>query len=431
MARKQFLDPLDGLDFGEVATNSEETALEKAEQPTEVGEPIDYSIFSAEEMNTFHQLDAMLKEESVTMANSLARFGMIFRTAQEQFARHGFAENNGMFARWYTERGYEKNFVYRSLHIFSFRSSQIEKNGEEIAKIIDNLPKSLLQDVSKPSAPDIIVDAVLNGDITTHKEYVALKKQLEEKEKALEEEQNRVKGYEKRQGQLEEELAKANAITEEAVERMSKAEYTIDDEVKKRLAAEERIEEAETRLAAIKEEAEERVRQLREQIEQGGDETKVRQLEEQLDKFRKLSEESVKQVSFFKKRYEDKKDSFNRVFEENKALTDELNALKNAEPVTVAVTDETQIKALEAEVERLNKIISSGENGEVADVQKKEYEARIKDLEMRLRDTIESYDDVEFVPVPKNIKSKYFEGKNSREIADLITKGLEMLFRAN
>ena len=82
-------------------------------------------------------------------------------------------------------------------------------------------------------------------------------------------------------------------------------------------------------------------------------------------------------------------------------------------------------------IEKLNKIISSGEKGEVADVQTKEYEARIKDLEMQLRDTIESYDNVEFIPVSKNIKSKYLEGKNSREIAELVGKALEMLFRAN
>ena len=363
------------------------------------------------------------------MFNSSVELGQIFCETQERLASHD--KNRGLFLKWIRGNNYSKNAVYRTIQIYRFRqgiSSQFGKTSE--LEFFDALPRSLQAEIAKPSTPDVIVDAALNGDITTHKEYVALKKQLEEKEKALEEEQNRVKGYEKRQGQLEEELAKLNDLTDEATKRMAEAEFAVDDEVKKRLAAEERVEEAETRLAAIKDEAEERVRQLQEQIEQGGDETKVRQLEEQLDKFRKLSEESVKQVSFFKKRYEDKKDSFNRVFEENKALTDELNALKKAEPVTVAVTDETQIKALEAEVERLNKIISSGEKGEVADVQTKEYEAKIKDLEMQLRDTIESYDDVEFIPVPKNIKSKYLEGKNSREIADLITKGLEMLFRA-
>ena len=422
MARKQFLDPLDGLDFGEV----KETAVQKVKTSTQV-EVFDYSLVD-------ESTARKLQNAATQIANNYADNGRILAEMQKELA--GNNQYNGYFEKWYRSLGMTKATVYTYISIYNYRQRMFcsfataNEQTEEMLQIFDSLPQKLQVDISSKNAPDVLVEQVFAGDITTHKEYVALKKQLEEKEKALEEEQNRVKGYEKRQGQLEEELAKLNDMTDEATKRMAEAEFAVDDEVKKRLAAEERVEEAETRLAAIKDEAEERVRQLQEQIEQGGDETKVRQLEEQLDKFKKLSEESVKQVSFFKKRYEDKKDSFNRVFEENKALTDELNALKNAEPETVAVTDETQIKALEAEIERLNKIISSGEKGEVADVQTKEYEAKIKDLEMQLRDTIESYDNVEYIPVPKNIKSKYFEGKKSREIAELVGKALEMLFRA-
>jgi cell division protein FtsB len=49
-----------------------------------------------------------------------------------------------------------------------------------VLEVFDALPKSLQLDISSPSAPAEAVNAVLSGDITTHKDFIAMKKQLEE-----------------------------------------------------------------------------------------------------------------------------------------------------------------------------------------------------------------------------------------------------------
>ncbi len=58
-----------------------------------------------------------------------------------------------------------------------FISSEIRTISEQEA--FEALPKMLKLDISKPSAPPELVNKVMNGDITTHKEYIALKKELE------------------------------------------------------------------------------------------------------------------------------------------------------------------------------------------------------------------------------------------------------------
>jgi predicted nucleic acid-binding Zn-ribbon protein len=60
------------------------------------------------------------------------------------------------------------------------KSCEIRTTSENALEIFDNLPKMLQADISSPSAPAEAVNAVLSGDITTHKDYIALKKRIEE-----------------------------------------------------------------------------------------------------------------------------------------------------------------------------------------------------------------------------------------------------------
>ena len=51
--------------------------------------------------------------------------------------------------------------------------------SEEQQANLSKLKPSLLYEAARPSAPAELVEAVKNGDITTHKEYIELKKELE------------------------------------------------------------------------------------------------------------------------------------------------------------------------------------------------------------------------------------------------------------
>mgnify|MGYP004570147901 CR=1 FL=1 len=143
-------------------------------QAAETAETFNYAVISAELGDYLKHKEEQLKNEYM---NFTANCGRIFAEAQERLAKHGFGENNGIFEKWITAMGFTKPTVYRMISIYNFRSSQIETN--EGQAVFDALPKTLQADISAPSAPPQLVEQVMSGDITTHKEYVELKKQLE------------------------------------------------------------------------------------------------------------------------------------------------------------------------------------------------------------------------------------------------------------
>ena len=143
-------------------------------QAAATAETFNYAVLSAEMGDYLRRKEEQLKNEYM---NFTANCGRIFAEAQEKLAKHGFGENNGIFEKWITAMGFTKPTVYRMISIYNFRSSQIETN--EGQAVFDALPKTLQADISAPSAPPQLVEQVMSGDITTHKEYIALKKQLE------------------------------------------------------------------------------------------------------------------------------------------------------------------------------------------------------------------------------------------------------------
>ena len=143
-------------------------------QAAVTAETFNYAVLSAEMGDYLRRKEEQLKNEYM---NFTANCGRIFAEAQEKLAKHGFGENNGIFEKWITAMGFTKPTVYRMISIYNFRSSQIETN--EGQAVFDALPKTLQADISAPSAPPQLVEQVMSGDITTHKEYIELKKQLE------------------------------------------------------------------------------------------------------------------------------------------------------------------------------------------------------------------------------------------------------------
>ncbi len=151
------------------------------ERAEELSERFNYAVLTSELGDYLRHKEEQLRNEYM---NFTANCGRIFAEAQEKLAKHGFGENNGIFEKWITSMGFKRDTVYRMINVFNFRSSQIATN--EQAQLFDSLSKSLQYEVAKPSAPPELVDQVMNGDITTHKEYIKLKKELEEAQKKAE-----------------------------------------------------------------------------------------------------------------------------------------------------------------------------------------------------------------------------------------------------
>ena len=152
-------------------------------------ETFNYAVLSAEMGDYLRRKEEQLKNEYM---NFTANCGRIFAEAQERLAKNGFGDDNGLFRKWITSMGFSKSTVYRMIDIYKFRLSQI--GTDEGQAFFDALPKTLQADISAPSAPPQLVEQVMNGDITTHKEYIELKKQLEAAE-----ERNAVLSAEKEQ----------------------------------------------------------------------------------------------------------------------------------------------------------------------------------------------------------------------------------------
>lgn len=148
--------------------------MQTAEQTADV---FNYAVLSAEMGDYLKRKEEQLKNEYM---NFTANCGRIFAEAQEKLAKNGFGDDNGLFRKWIASMGFSKTTVYRMIDIYKFRLSQI--GTDEGKTFFDALPKTLQADISAPSAPPELVDKVMSGDITTHKEYIKLKKQLEEAE---------------------------------------------------------------------------------------------------------------------------------------------------------------------------------------------------------------------------------------------------------
>lgn len=159
------------------------------ESAEEIAETFNYAVLSAEMGDYLRRKEEQLKNEYMSFT---ANCGRIFAEAQEKLAKNGFGEDNGIFRKWISSMGFAKSTVYRMIDIYKFRLSQI--GTDEGKQFFDALPKTLQADISAPSAPPELVEQVMNGDITTHKEYIELKKQLEAAE-----EHNAVLSVEKEQ----------------------------------------------------------------------------------------------------------------------------------------------------------------------------------------------------------------------------------------
>ena len=146
---------------------------EPSEVPQDAPALFDYSELPKNEADELRKIEQVIKTETASYFTIL---GANFKAAQELLANH----SGGTFERWYTAVGFKRQTVYRLIQRYEFMCSP--KLGEHRTDVFEELPLSLSCEISKPSAPPELVEQVLSGDITSHKEYQKLKQKLEKAE---------------------------------------------------------------------------------------------------------------------------------------------------------------------------------------------------------------------------------------------------------
>lgn len=167
--------PLDELKhlYETFSSSSELTAA-----PEEPAAPatFDYAAIDADTADKLRQCENVIRQET---SGYFTLLGAKFKEAQDILANH----SSGTFEQWYRSMGFKRQTVYNLIQRYEFISSPTIGGHEET---FENLPLTLSYEVSKPTAPAELVEKVLEGDITTHKEYIALKKELEDANKKIE-----------------------------------------------------------------------------------------------------------------------------------------------------------------------------------------------------------------------------------------------------
>ncbi len=166
-----------------------EYPTEPSEAPQNVPALFDYSELPKNEADELRKIEQVIKTETASYFTIL---GANFKAAQDLLANH----SGGTFERWYTSVGFKRQTVYRLIQRYEFMCSP--KLGERRTDVFEELPLSLSCEISRKDAPTELVEKVLSGDITSHKEYQKLKKELEEAGKESSELRLKIKELESR-----------------------------------------------------------------------------------------------------------------------------------------------------------------------------------------------------------------------------------------
>lgn len=127
--------------------------------------------------------DTAAKLENVTAEIFNVRKEYIFTMAKKVAYAHDLLANHygGKFGAWCESIGITRKTGNNLIHVVKLLDNSTLEEQENLNKLSDGNIK-LLYEAARPSAPPELVEQVKSGDITTHKEYIALKKQLEEAE---------------------------------------------------------------------------------------------------------------------------------------------------------------------------------------------------------------------------------------------------------
>lgn len=171
-----------------------------------------------------------LKEREYTI-NGIAedariKIGRELKKVQDKLANH----HEGVFVKWYESGGLDRNQVYYYIKLNQF-STNLENTQKDNFL---NAPKSLQKEVMKKNAPEDLKQKVLDGDITTRKEYKQLQKEKEELEQQNAQLQSQMQQAQRSEQIALQKLETAQNNAPEVIEREVVKEVVPDD-VKRQL----------------------------------------------------------------------------------------------------------------------------------------------------------------------------------------------------
>ncbi|MDU0461973.1 hypothetical protein [Staphylococcus ureilyticus] len=143
-----------------------------------MNETFDYSLVDNETAE-------FLKEREYTI-NGIAedariKIGRELKKAKNKLASH----HGGVFQKWVQSGGMSIDDAYYYINL-----NELSRNLDNTKKDnFLNAPKSLQKEMMKKNAPEELKEQVLNGDITTHKEYKKLAEEKSQLESQLEQAQ--------------------------------------------------------------------------------------------------------------------------------------------------------------------------------------------------------------------------------------------------
>ena len=174
------------------------------------------------------------KLETLTAEIFNVRKEYIFTMAKKVAYAHDLLSNHygGKFGAWCESIGISRHTgtnMVRVVELFD-NSTEIERHN------LEQLNANLLYEAARPSAPTELVEAVKNGDITTHKEYIELKKELERTKETAKNQSLTIGDLLKRQSELVQQnssinlkLSNANKKIEELESRPVEVAVDVDE----------------------------------------------------------------------------------------------------------------------------------------------------------------------------------------------------------
>ena len=178
----------------------------------------DYSLLS-------NELAEKIKEKDYILIGLHSKYskevGKVLYEAQQDFSDYN---NGGLFEKWYTSRGFKKRNVYNYIQIYN----EVQNLHGEDLEVFEKLPKSLQIETSKKSADPELKQKVLDGDITTHKQYKDMLKEKEQAERRAQQAETQAQAEQKERERLErenEELANREPKVKEVIKEVDNTDH--------------------------------------------------------------------------------------------------------------------------------------------------------------------------------------------------------------
>lgn len=152
-----------------------------------------------------------------------------------------FGKKDDTFRAWCVSIGVSKDTAYRLLQVQSLMDGSTPEEQEVLAEA----PANLLYAAAKPSAPAEVVQAVKDGDITTHKQYQEAMAQLKAEREAREKAEQEVALASEREEKARAAAHRYHEQYEDAIDQRNRLLYEQGAYISRTTEAEERAKAAE------------------------------------------------------------------------------------------------------------------------------------------------------------------------------------------